>query len=58
MIRRRAKVGATVAMAGSLVYILFFGDFEEWVKIVVAMTFAGSLTFIWTRPERARSKLA
>src|SRR5687768_5894754 len=50
IIRREPKVVATISLLASGIYVIGFVPVSFYVKGLIVLTFAGSLTFIWTRP--------
>lgn len=55
IIRRRAKVLATVLIVALFSYTLGFVEVPLAVKAIVAAIGVGVLAFIWTRPDRPRT---
>ncbi|MCB0319046.1 MAG: YbaN family protein [Bdellovibrionales bacterium] len=55
VIRRKAKISATIGMLLIVSYPLFFINMSLWIKLLIAATIGAVLTFIWTRPSEAGS---
>lgn len=51
VIRMRAKLWATAAVALLFVNTIIFVPVAAWIKVIVAVTGAAVLAFIWTRPS-------
>ena len=56
VIRPRAKLLATIAVAASLTYPLVFGDMPTALKIIAGIVGAAVLTFIHSRPSESRER--
>jgi len=58
VIRRRAKIMATVLIIPMFTLTLIFVDVKTPVKAIVALTGVCVLLFIWSRPDRPKSLTA
>lgn len=56
VIRMRAKVISSLAMAGLIGFSVFYVDMLLWVKILMVFTLACVLIFIWSRPSHPAAK--
>ena len=56
VIRKKAKVMATLLMTLSLSYPIFFKTFSYWLKGIAIAVCALVLIFIWSRPSAQRDQ--
>ena len=52
--RRSTKIFVTLMLLSSLIYPLFIGEFNWWLRGGYIALVAGALLFIWTRPDARR----
>jgi uncharacterized membrane protein YbaN (DUF454 family) len=56
VIRRRSKILCTVMVLAAISYPIFFLPIAVGIKILVVVTIAAVLTYIWTRPSTPRQR--